>query len=514
MRRLIVKLVSTSAFSLAIILSINTYSVSTYAAHINYLDVQIENNSTYQVNDIRLANDRKGSLQALRTTIINTGELVDTASFSTNYLGQLSQDLVFNLSDTSSNQVIGSCSMHFGIGSYLTRPDFSGSICVLTNGDYIQLNPRYEIAYGAYHVYFKVSKTKNFSRIFVFGDSMSDNGNLYKRSVEISLIFPISPIVPISPPYFNGRFTNGKVWVERLSDKLNISEKSFIDYAYAGATVGKNKYPIPSLDKQVSSYLYWNPSGDPYALYTVWIGSNDLLNYNNDIDEVLLDDIRKGMEYNLKRLINHGAKHILSPQLPDLSVTPHAMNRDKKNGNTDFSEKLATLVVRYNTIHRQLITKLRKEFPDVQILTFDTYNFIQKARDHAADYGFTNIKERCNPNYYWNDNLDICQKPTEYVYWDGVHPSERSHAIIADLMFSVLSRSGYEPNVKLLANQNLPDDVDIRNKKAVEELIKSDIPVKSNNANINLNSELNSGKNKRLFNLDFTGIVEDNAPLY
>ena len=43
--------------------------------------------------------------------------------------------------------------------------------------------------------------------IVVFGDSLSDNGNLY----EI-----MKHQLPQSPPYYKGRFSNGPVWVEHL----------------------------------------------------------------------------------------------------------------------------------------------------------------------------------------------------------------------------------------------------------------------------------------------------------
>ena len=40
-----------------------------------------------------------------------------------------------------------------------------------------------------------------FEQIVVFGDSLSDNGNQYKNTGQ-----------PPSPPYYNGRFSNGPTW--------------------------------------------------------------------------------------------------------------------------------------------------------------------------------------------------------------------------------------------------------------------------------------------------------------
>ena len=44
-----------------------------------------------------------------------------------------------------------------------------------------------------------------FSELIVFGDSLSDTGNV------LDLTF----FVPFSPPNLDGRFSNGHVWIER-----------------------------------------------------------------------------------------------------------------------------------------------------------------------------------------------------------------------------------------------------------------------------------------------------------
>ncbi|MDY6992457.1 MAG: SGNH/GDSL hydrolase family protein, partial [Pseudomonadota bacterium] len=43
------------------------------------------------------------------------------------------------------------------------------------------------------------------SPIYVFGDSLSDKGNLFELTG-----------LPPDPPYFNGRFSNGLLWSEYL----------------------------------------------------------------------------------------------------------------------------------------------------------------------------------------------------------------------------------------------------------------------------------------------------------
>jgi len=49
------------------------------------------------------------------------------------------------------------------------------------------------------------ASAQSYNRLVVFGDSLSDNGNLYAVSGQ-----------PVSPPYFQGRFSNGPVFTELL----------------------------------------------------------------------------------------------------------------------------------------------------------------------------------------------------------------------------------------------------------------------------------------------------------
>jgi phospholipase/lecithinase/hemolysin len=57
-----------------------------------------------------------------------------------------------------------------------------------------------------------------YSNLFVYGDSLSDLGNIYTVSGHT---------IPLSPPYYNGRFSNGPLVVEYLSSALHTSLTSF-----------------------------------------------------------------------------------------------------------------------------------------------------------------------------------------------------------------------------------------------------------------------------------------------
>src|ERR1700709_490686 len=70
------------------------------------------------------------------------------------------------------------------------------------------------------------ASAQNYSRLFVMGDSLSDDGNLYHA---------VFGLYPQSPPYYKGRFSNGPVWAENLAPKMGLTFNSATDYAYGGA---------------------------------------------------------------------------------------------------------------------------------------------------------------------------------------------------------------------------------------------------------------------------------------
>ena len=73
--------------------------------------------------------------------------------------------------------------------------------------------------------------------ITTFGDSLVDNGNVFRATGQT---FPPNPL------YFNGRFSNGSVWVENIAAKLEVTKTSS-NFAFGGATSGTLNTIDPTL---------------------------------------------------------------------------------------------------------------------------------------------------------------------------------------------------------------------------------------------------------------------------
>src|SRR5260370_41509157 len=67
-------------------------------------------------------------------------------------------------------------------------------------------------------------------KIVIFGDSYSDNGNVYRLTKGH---YP-------GKAYFDGRFTNGLTWIEYFAQRVNIKPNNpsqFLDFAYGQAQI-------------------------------------------------------------------------------------------------------------------------------------------------------------------------------------------------------------------------------------------------------------------------------------
>ncbi len=115
-----------------------------------------------------------------------------------------------------------------------------------------------------------------FSRIYAFGDSLTDAGNDYVASLGL---------VPTSLIYSNGRFSNGPTWVQDLAKSLGLpavkpSLNGGTDYAYGGAETGQEPLhtvlPI-DLPAQLAEFLIQTPRPSAHALYALSIGANDVI---------------------------------------------------------------------------------------------------------------------------------------------------------------------------------------------------------------------------------------------
>lgn len=284
------------------------------------------------------------------------------------------------------------------------------------------------------------------NKIVVFGDSLSDNGNLYEY---------MKRELPMSPPYFEGRFTNGPVWIELLTDMYypGHSQAHLLDYAFGGAGISEevdddDDEVLFTLRREVDSYLLTHQDkADDSSLYVVWMGSNNYLAVPEDVDGTV-DVVISGIKHDLQRLIQRGAKHFLILNVPDLGRTPAGKDFDAMDLLTELSTK-------HNALLKKTIDEMAIEDPTLHFLYFDIRANLDELLDSPERFGFTNTHDTCYEEMITSPseksilkmvssvkaraNVDAC---TGYVFFDPVHPSGPTHAILAERVKQMLDDAG------------------------------------------------------------------------
>ena len=254
------------------------------------------------------------------------------------------------------------------------------------------------------------------SQVVVFGDSLSDSGNVFIKT---------SGYQPPDPPYWQGRFSNGPTWVELWAERIGLSAAPSLadgsNYAFGGAETGDDPVLfISNMGTQLATYLDGNtPSGS--EMFVLWGGANDY--FNGQRDPLVPADNIAGL---ITTLHGAGAERFLVPNMPPLGQTP--MYRGTAEEQTADS-----FVAGFNAELSGRLALLRSELgvsivePDVHGLFMD---FLANPDRYADSYGITNFTDPA----FDEDMGIIVEQPDQYVFWDDVHPTRIAHRAIADII--------------------------------------------------------------------------------
>lgn len=248
-------------------------------------------------------------------------------------------------------------------------------------------------------------------RLIVFGDSLSDIGTVFRTT---------NGLYPPDPPYFQGRYSNGRVWVEYLAERLGLAAGQVNNFACGGATSGSQSTSlVPGLLRQVESFTQTNSELSPTGLYVLWAGANDYLQgAGSAVASVqnILDAIRT--------LSDAGAKRLLVANLPNLGQLPATSSGAN-------SAKLVSLTQTHNQELRRALKQLGQQ-SELEMMTLDAYALYEAASSSPAQFGFTNVTTACL------SGTGVCGNPDQFLFWDGIHPTTAAHRILGQQAFAAI----------------------------------------------------------------------------
>lgn len=275
----------------------------------------------------------------------------------------------------------------------------------------------------------------NIKQIVLFGDSLSDSGNL-KRWTKVMPFYP----------FWYGRFSDGFIWNDYLK---KLAHLPILNFSFGGAkTEGNNNFYIKDfmdyiisfgrnivtgssrdyINNYVNNYLtndsYINKSyyisNPEETLFILWIGANDYIStfeqtmYSEDffkypdsingsrtVSKRAVDNIIS----QIKTLSDRGGRHFLVLNLPDFGKTPLTLdmkfdkNLDDKTDKQEFSVNISNVISFYNQYLKIKLDNMENNpYQNLNISLLDVnknFNSLLDGKDiftnQDFNYGFTKL---------------------------------------------------------------------------------------------------------------------------
>lgn len=308
-----------------------------------------------------------------------------------------------------------------------------------------------------------------YSALYVFGDSLSDRGNL---ADALGHHFP-------SPPFYHDSFTNGDTAVQVLAQRLGLNADASLfatgfqdvhglgyvsgtNYAVAGATAGTalgQGVPGLNLSTQVGAFLaHQGGVVSASSLLTVFIGGNDVrtaahngtTNANGSVSynaAYITDGITSELAA-ITTLLGGGALNLLVVNVPDVGAIPEFTTYSPAGqaaaataASQAYDAQLATGVASIAAANKSANIKL-----------FDLYGYSNYLAANAASLGITNTTQPCYVSYDGVTNTPattLVINPAcgpidpatgqatnigQFQYWDPIHPTAKVQAAFGNAL--------------------------------------------------------------------------------
>lgn len=289
------------------------------------------------------------------------------------------------------------------------------------------------------------ASAQSFSDVVVFGDSLSDSGNAALAN---------------GLPAGNSFTTNpDPVWAEIVAEAFGASGSNSLaggpNYAFAGACVNPatpctTKGTVPTVTQQIDVHLSARGGSlDPGALYALWGGANDVadsalfaLSQNNPaIAGGYVLAAADAAVAQVRRLREAGARIVVVANVPDISLTPYAVNLGAQGA-------LGQLAGEYN---RKLDAGIRER--EDGVVSVNLHALVREIAASPGTYGFTSVTGTACGAPNAGSALSITCGPEgtpslvtyapdankTHLFADRSHPSGAGHAMMAALVTSALA---------------------------------------------------------------------------
>ncbi|KAK9062728.1 hypothetical protein SSX86_019917 [Deinandra increscens subsp. villosa] len=318
------------------------------------------------------------------------------------------------------------------------------------------------------------------SSVLAFGDSYVDQGNNnYINTTGKVNYHPYGEDFVGGIP--TGRFSNGKTIPDFLAEALGVKEyvPPFLDPVISdkdlqtGVSFASGGSGLDPLTTEITTAIPMSVQVDLFKQYierlrrnineeaanniitnslvVLVVSTNDLLvsfplrssqydalAYSNMLVKLVLNFIQEVYTLGVRRMVVFSAPPIgCLPEVRTVAGGPQRRCGDKENN-------LAQL---YNTILEQQLQFWTTSFPQSGVTFFDYYNPLINIIENPKKYGFDVVDKGCCGTgkaevlYLCNKLTPTCPDRSKYLFWDGLHITEKGYNIIVDQLIQDLMNS-------------------------------------------------------------------------
>ncbi len=312
-----------------------------------------------------------------------------------------------------------------------------------------------------------------FSNIYVFGDSLSDRGNLAAVSAVPGQEFlDFLNHFPFDQGFANAASPTqaGRRAVEVLADALALPIVPSLhtvllpqglpskgnNFAVAGAVAsgllsnGQPDQPVFFLDTQLAAFdlavtSAMRPPDLANALYVIFIGGNDVRVARDALSLSLATQIIETAVANIDATVRHlaarGGRAFLVVNSPDIGAIPESRLLSQSPKKRSAALRATRLSSAFNAALDTALRKTRQQ-TRISIVAFDLFQVFRSIVKNGAGLGYDFTRNACvdNPLLPALPPLipDCVAALDRFVFFDEVHPSNHVHRRVGQALYAMV----------------------------------------------------------------------------
>ncbi|KAB1218298.1 GDSL esterase/lipase 1 [Morella rubra] len=316
--------------------------------------------------------------------------------------------------------------------------------------------------------------------LFTFGDSLLDAGNNNYINTTTAMQANVWPYGETFFKYPTGRPSDGRLIPDFIAEYAKLplippylhpgyhryTDGANFASAGAGALVETRQGLVIDLNTQLNYFkhletLLRQRLGEAEAktllsraVYLFSIGSNDYVvpfTSNSSVlqsysQEEYVDMVMGNLTTVIKEIYEKGGRKFAFINVAPLGCLPLARALNPRNTGACM-EELTSLVKLHNKALSHVLQKLASQLKGFRYSNTNSYSFLTERMNYPAKYGFKEGKSGCcGTGPYRGINscggkrsvevYELCENPSEYLFFDSGHPTEKAYQQLAELMWN------------------------------------------------------------------------------